>query len=141
VTDGGLRRRIIPIEFTNFFTQVGGLDVHFGCHFPNGWSTEDWAGFDNFVAESIQKWLQNGRKLSAQELTITGWNKQFEQTYGAVIVGLISEYWATWTTQIEVPNDNFKLDCEKYYNENNIPKQYHPSSQRINAALKSYGDK
>ncbi|MDO6575286.1 hypothetical protein, partial [Staphylococcus pasteuri_A] len=28
VTDGGLRRRIIPIEFTNFFTQVGGLDVH-----------------------------------------------------------------------------------------------------------------
>ena len=48
---------------------------------------------------------------------------------------------STWTTQIEVPNDNFKLDCEKYYNENNIPKQYHPSSQRINAALKSYGDK
>ena len=141
VTDGGLRRRIIPIEFTNFFTQAGGLDVHFGCHFPKGWSTEDWAGFDNYIAESIQKWLQGGRKLTAQELTITGWHKQFEQTFGAVIVGLIGEYWGTWTNQIEVPNENFKMDCEKYYNENNIPKQYQPSSQRVNAALKTYGEK
>lgn len=141
VTDGGLRRRIIPIEFTNFFTQAGGLDVHFGCHFPKGWTSEDWSGFDNYIADSIQKWLLNGRKLTAQELTITGWSKQFEQTFGSVIVGLITQYWNTWTTQIEVPNDNFKMDCETYYNENNIPKQYQPSSQRVNAALKAYGEK
>jgi hypothetical protein len=141
VTDGGLRRRIIPIEFTNFFTQVGGLDVHFGCHFPKGWASEDWAGFDNFIAESIQKWLQGGRKLQAQELTLTGWQKQFEQTFGAVIVGLIAEYWQKWTELVDVPSDDFKVDCEKYYNENNIPKQYHPSSQRINAALRAYGEK
>jgi hypothetical protein len=141
VTDGGLRRRIIPIEFTNFFTQVGGLDVHFGCHFPKGWTNEDWAGFDNFIAESIQKWLQGGRKLQAQELTLTGWQKQFEQTFGAVIVGLIAEYWQKWTELVDVPSDDFKIDCEKYYNENNIPKQYHPSSQRINSALRAYGEK
>lgn len=141
VTDGGLRRRIIPIEFTNFFTLVGGLDVHFGCHFPKGWNTEDWAGFDNYIAESIQSWLAHGRKLSAQPLTITGWRKQFEQTYGAVIVGVIAEYWSEWVKIQEVTNDAFKANCERYYNENNIPKQYHPSSQRINAALKAYGEK
>ena len=141
VTDGGLRRRIIPIEFTNFFTLAGGLDVHFGCHFPKGWTKEDWAGFDNFIAQSIQKWMQAGRKLSAQELTFTGWQKQFEQTYGAVIVGIIQEYWNHWTGLVEISNDDFKANCERYYNENNIPKQYHPSSQRINAALKAYAEK
>ncbi len=141
ISDGGLRRRIIPIEFTNFFTQAGGLDAHFGCHFPKGWTAEDWAGYDNYVAESIQKWLLNGRKLAAQELTITGWSKQFEQTFGSVIVGLINEYWTAWLSQVEVANDNFKLDCERYYNDNNIPKLYQPSSQRINSALKTYADK
>jgi hypothetical protein len=141
VTDGGLRRRIIPIEFTNFFTLCGGLDVHFGCHFPKGWSIEDWAGFDNYIAESIQLWLANGRKLLAQPLTITGWRKQFEQTYGAVIMGIISEYWSEWVSLVEITNDNFKINCEKHYTENNTPKQYQPSSQRINLALKAYGDK
>lgn len=33
ITDGGLKRRIIPLEFTNFFTDRGGLDVHFKAHF------------------------------------------------------------------------------------------------------------
>lgn len=31
-----LRRRIIPIEFTNFFTQVRLRCSFFGCHFPKG---------------------------------------------------------------------------------------------------------
>lgn len=141
ITDGGLRRRIIPIEFTGFFTAAGGLDVHFGVHFPRGWNTEDWAGYDNYIAQSIQEWLRGGRKLEAPELTYTGWTKQFEQTYGATITGLINDRWDSWVSQVEVSVDDFKSECEKYYQDAGIPKMYYPSSQKLNAALQEYGRK
>lgn len=139
ISDGGLKRRIIPIEFNNFFTNVGGLDVYFGCHFPKGWSVEDYAGFDNFIAQSIQEWLKANRKLTAPSLTTTGWAKQFEQTHGSVIVGIINEYWDSWVQRVEVANEAFKTDLERYYNENNTPKLYQKSSNKINEALKDYG--
>lgn len=141
ISDGGLRRRIIPIEFNDFFTRCGGLDIHFGCHFPSGWSSSDWAGFDNFIAESIQKWMQYNRKLSAPTLTIGGWRKQFIQTYGHIISDVIAQNWEDWIKQHIVPNEQFKATLMAYYNENDIPKQYHPSTQRINAALREYGAK
>lgn len=141
VSDGGLRRRIIPIEFTNFFTQKGGLDVYFGCHFPSGWSSADWAGFDNYIAQSIQEWIIAGRKLTAPELTHSGWVKQFEQTYGTVISGLIAQNWEDWCRMGIIPNDKFKADLAAFYDEAGVPKMYHPSTQRINAALKEYAAK
>lgn len=141
VTDGGLRRRIIPIEFTNFFTERGGLDVHFGCHFPQGWTMDDWAGFDNFIAEAIQLWIRSGRKLSAPELTHTGWVKQFEQTYGQVAAGLIYENWERWMNKKIVTNDEFKTDLNNYCNDNNIQRHYIPSMNKLNRAIKEWGVK
>ena len=141
VTDGGLRRRIMPIEFTNFFTNCGGLDVHFGCHFPKGWTKDDWAGFDNFIAASIQKWLQSGKKLTAPTLTEGGWLKQFEQTYGSIIFNFIEQNFNHWCERVEISNDTFKSYLEAYYAENNTPKQYQPSTQRINAAIRDYANK
>ena len=141
VLDGGLKRRIIPIEFTNFFTIVGGLDVHFNCHFPKGWSIEDWAGFDNFIAESVQEWLKCGKKLKAPELTQGGWLKQFEQTFGSIIYNFLESNFNHWCERVEISNDTFKSYLESYYLENNTPKQYQPSTQRINAAIKEYAAK
>jgi hypothetical protein len=139
-SDGGLRRRIIPLEFTNFFTLAGGLDVHFGVHFPNGWTQEDFGGFDTFIAESIQKWMKGGNKLQATELTETGWQKQWEQTYGNA-TGFIMENWEYWLSSVFVKNDDFKKSMEAYFNENNIQKHYWPSSNKLNAAIASYADK
>lgn len=141
ITDGGLRRRIIPIEFTGFFTAVGGLDVHFGVHFPKGWNSEDWAGFDNYIAESIQEWIRHQRKLEAPELTYTGWQKQFEQTYGSTITGLIQDKWDYWVSVTNIPVEQFKTECEKYYEDNGIPKYYYPSSKKVNEALIEWGKK
>jgi len=141
VSDGGLRRRIIPIEFTDFFTKVGGLDVHFGCHFPKGWTKDDWAGFDDFIAKSVQTWLLTNKKLKAPELTNGGWLKQFEQTYGSVVFNFIEQNFNHWCERVEITNDTFKSYLESYYLENNIPKQYHPSTQRINAAIREYAIK
>jgi hypothetical protein len=139
VTDGGLKRRIIPIEFTDFFTKCGGLDIHFGCHFPSGWTTEDWAGFDNYIAQSIQVWLKYNRKLSAPKLTESGLKKQFIQTYGHVISDFIAQNWDYFTRKQIITNEEFKSFLSAYYSDNDIPRQYHPSTQRINSALKEYG--
>lgn len=140
ITDGGLKRRIIPIEFTNFFTIAGGLDIHYGCHFPNGWTEEDYAGFDNLIANSVQLWMKGGNKLKATELTETGWIKQWEQTYGNA-TGFILDNWEEWSTEGYITNEKFKKSFEQYFNDNNIVKGYWPSSSKINNAISSYANK
>jgi len=135
ITDGGLKRRIIPIEFTDHFTKCGGVDVHFGCHFPKGWTEEDWSGFDNFLHGAVQKWLAGGLKLTASILTVGGWQKQFEQTYGHVITAIITEHFDAWCAKGFVPNEAFKVNLESYYTENDTPQKFRPSSHKINDAL------
>lgn len=139
ITDGGLKRRIKPIEFTDFFTKSGGVDVHFnGCHFPNEWNTEDWAGFDSIMALAIQKWLCNNRKIGSNHLSQSGWAKQFEQNWGQVITHFIKENFADWCAAQWVSNESFKSKLDEYYRENNTPPNYRPSSIKINNAIKAY---
>lgn len=140
ITDGGLKRRIKGIEFTDFFTKAGGIDVHFGIHFPKGWDDNDWAGFDTIIAKSIQKWLQDGRKIGEAPLSKSGWVKQFRQTHGQVIYNFIKENSSDWTERgyKEIKNSAFKTTLDKYYSENEIPKMYQPSMIKINEAIKDY---
>lgn len=138
ITDGGLNRRIIHIEFTNFFTSVGGIDTYFGCHFPKGWSAGDWAGFDTFVIESIQLWLASGLKLKRLEMTESGWNKQFEQSFGAVACSIVTENIDEWIIATEVENETIQNCINKYFVDNNISTIYRPSRQKINSALEFY---
>lgn len=138
--DGGIKRRIMPIEFTDFFTRSGGVDVHFGVHFPKGWDLSDWIGYDNFIAGCIQDWLAGGLKLFAPSLTETGWHKQFEQTWGQVITGIIQEYYAGWKEKEWVTMSRFKGDIEEYYKENNTPQTYRPSMQKLNQGIKEWAE-
>lgn len=135
VSDGGLARRIIPIEFTDFFTRCGGVDVHFGCHFPKGWVLDDWTGFDNYIAGAIRDWMAAGLKLQRATLTATGWLKQFEHTFGISILGIIKEYWSGWEKAGFVKNEDFRNQIETYYRENSVPMTYRPSMIRVNEAL------
>jgi hypothetical protein len=137
ISDGGLKRRIIPLEFTGFFTAVGGVDVHFNSHFPNGWNDEDYAGYDNLIATGIQEWLKSGRKLQATELTESGWTKQWEQTYGNA-TPFILEYWDSWLTAGYITNEKFKQEFEKHFNDNNVLKHYWPSAIKLNLAIEAY---
>lgn len=138
VDDGGLRRRIIPIEFTDFFTKCGGVDVHFGVHFPKGWKAEDWAGYDNFIARCIQTWIAGGLKLTPPELTHTGWLKRFENTHGAVTFDIINEYINTWINLGIVTNERLRSDLEDYYKDNNVGHNYRPSMRKISAAIEAW---
>jgi hypothetical protein len=141
IVDGGLKRRIVPIEFTNFFTIAGGLDNHYSKHFPNDWDEIDWNGYDTFIAKSIQLWVKNGLKIPKKELSDGGWIKQFEQTFGPVIKELIEVNWQIWVESVEVTTEEMKKNIDEYYNENGIPLLYRPSIKKINTALKYYGEK
>ena len=136
ITDGGLKRRIIPIEFTDYFTRAGGIDAHFGCHFPNGWTQQDWNGFDTLIAESIMLWIRGGCKLSNVILSKGGQEKQFVQTYGTVISELLEAKLEEWKSFGEIASQTFKADLQAYYEELMIPHQYRPSMQKLNKAIK-----
>lgn len=131
VKDGGLRRRIIYIEFSDFFTKCGGVDVHFGCHFPKGWDLTDWIGYDNFIAGCVKDWLAGGLKLTNPALTEGGWHKQFEQTWGQIITGIIDDTLERWIEREWISNDNFRADIDAYFRENNTAISYRPSMSRI----------
>lgn len=138
ITDGGLKRRIKPIEFTDFFTRAGGIDVHYGKHFPNDWSIEDYAGFDTYIAESIQEWLKDGRKLGNYQLSDAGKLKQWQHTYGQISTDFITSNMERFISMEYISNEDFASDWLKYLNENNVSISYRPSMRRLNAALKDY---
>lgn len=143
ITDGGLRRRIIPLEFTDFFTKTNGVDTFFGIYFPdgkvhNGFTDDDWSGYDWFITESIQEWLKSGLKLFPDSLSNTGWNKQFRQTYVDTIVNIIEHFWNKWVEQMYVNVEDFKQDLEFYYEENSISQHFRPSMAKINQAIAEY---
>jgi len=138
VSDGGLRRRIIPIEFTDFFTKAGGIDVHFGCHFPRGWTDEDWGDYDRIITQAVTIWLRNSLKLHRPDLSTGGWIKQFRQTWGAVISDLIEDKFEDWCMVGEISNEEWKRAIDAYYIDNTIPVTYRPSSKRLHKAIAAY---
>ncbi len=136
--DGGIKRRLIPLEFTDFFTNAGGIDAHYGQHFPKGWGSIEWADFDTLIAESIQLWLKGGLKLKPAELSGDGWKKQFKMVYGTVSTELIAELLPKWIEKHEVNSKDFLDDLTSYYNDNDIQFKYRPSKNKILKALEEY---
>jgi len=147
ITDGGLKRRIRIIEFTNFFTKCGGVDKHFnGCYFPDEWEQDDWSGFDGLMAEAVQHWLANGRYVPEPNLSDTGWAKQFENTYGELLVGFILGHIDDWLQRGFVSTEDFQAQKSKYLKDNdtsffNGKSKADASSIFINKAIKEYCDK
>lgn len=135
IEDGGLERRVRFLEFTDFFTKVGGVDVYFDAHFVNDWNDEDWAGYDTIIADCIHLWLQGGCKLEKSDLSETGWLKQFQQTYrnaADIVISKIDE----WKRQGKISNALFREQVAFYCNENGL--KAIPSSRRMNEALTAY---
>ncbi len=141
VSDGGLKRRIIPIEFTDFFTKAGGIDTYFGCHFPSGWSIEDWHNFDTIIINCIQTWLialASKKKLEAADLTETGWEKQFENSYGHNLSEFIKDNKDEWIELSKIPAKDIQASLNNFYNSLDVAKTYRSSAQRVASAIKEY---
>jgi hypothetical protein len=144
IKDGGLRRRIIPIEFTNFFTNTGGVKNYYkDVHFPKGWNDEDWQGYDALIVECIQLWIKSGLQLDNSELSTGGWLKQFEQSYGQLTREFIEEHFEGWKNEEKeyfISNKTFNDQYEKFCVENGIQNKYRLSSQLMNRALHTWSE-
>lgn len=138
ITDGGLKRRIIPIEFTDFFTKAGGVDVHFGAHFPNDWTTEDWAGYDTFLAQCVQEWLFANLKLKPQPLSEGGWLKQFDQEYGQLTREFIEQHWEEYLKDKSIGNAAFNKLYQDFLIDNGASLNFKLTSLKMNKALKEW---
>lgn len=139
VTDGGIKRRVLPVEFSDFFTKQGGVDTYYkGVHFPNDWTEKDWGGYDTFIAMSVQEWLRLHRKIKAPELSLGGWMKQFSQTYGINTTEFIESNFEYWVQKEWISNEDFKSELTNFYTENNVPRNYQPSSKKLYEAIDEY---
>ena len=137
ISDGGLKRRIIPIEFTNFFTSCGGVRKHYGKMFPFGWDTQEWLAFDNVMCCCIQMYLQAG-ELSAGELSAGGWDKQFKMDYNQDTRDFIDQYIEDWLRFEHVKIDDFNRQYESFLVSAGVSLKYKLTGQRMNEALRSY---
>jgi len=137
INEPGLKRRVRFLEFTDFFTHAGGVDTHYGCMFPQGWSNHDWQSFDYFISQSIQKWLQAGCKLESKELSDTGWEKLFNQTYKS-IAPFIEMNFDRWVKDGYISIADFKNNLNDYYLENSIQISRQTTSHKINQAIAEY---
>lgn len=139
ITDGGLERRIIAVEFTDFFTKAKGVDSYYKKMFPDDWSVDDWADYDNVICSSVLEWMKYGLKLGKVQLSASGWEKQFAQTYGATIYDFINEHWHHWKGKF-ISNVDFKKQLNDFLEERGIGPhdKYRPKMPRINAALEEW---
>jgi len=145
--DGGLKRRIIPIEFTDYYTKNGGVDGVHGKLFPSKgmegtWTKEDWKGFDDFVIHCIQVNLSNDGKLSPTRLSDDGWVKKFINMYGEDNYDFISdniEYWRKRDTHglpgwVKV--DDFQREYDDYVN--SLKERYKLGKKKLMSAMREY---
>jgi len=142
-SDGGLKRRIIPIEFTDFYTLNGGIDTVHGKMFPSAggsrgdWTNEDWKGFDDFVLGCIQYNLQQGGKLQRSELSQIGWEKKFSNQYGEKTLEFFNDNMATWISSGYITVSMFQYQYEQYV-AGELKEKYKLSQRTLNSAVREF---
>lgn len=137
ISDGGLKRRIIFIEFTTFFTQCNGVRSHYGKHFPNDWSTEDYTAYDTFICQCVQLWLQSDLQLGNSTMSETGWEKQFIQNYGDLTYDFINEYKDFFIKKEDIFNYEIQKAYDEFMNLKNSF-NYRIKFRKLNSAMDEY---
>lgn len=137
-TDGGLRRRIKQIEFTNFYTVNGGVDAVHGRMFPDDFTDEDWAGYHHVVEECLIALFQAGGKLESVDLSEAGWLKKFGMNYGELTHTFINDSIENWLQLGFVSNKIFNEQYQNFCSDNDIQPKYRLAAKSMVSALKEY---
>lgn len=138
--DGGIKRRVLPLEFTEFFTRSRGVDVYYKKFFPDDWNEDDWAGYDYSMINGIKEWLRSDLKIENIGLTDTGWRKQFTQKYPNVL-DFIENFIGQWLDDVEVNNEVFGRQQHEFLKEQNISETRWPGVRKLNDGIREYCDK
>ena len=138
ISDGGVDRRLIVVEFNDFFKKRGGVGEYYKKVFPDDWDTYDWSGFDTTIAKCIQVHLASNGKIVRQELSTSGFWKQYEIKFPHVLdfVKLNINEWLLNDGMVSY--DAFSKQYESYCNTNNIMHKFRLTGSRMNDALKEY---
>lgn len=136
--DGGLKRRIRQVEFSNYYTTHGGVDAVHGKMFPSDFDDLDWAGYDHFMVESIQELFKAKGKLEAVELSDEGWMKKFSIQHHDTTLEFFQENIAKWCETGFITNIEFKEHYIDFANEQGIQPKYRKETKNLTTALKDF---
>lgn len=136
--DGGLKRRIRQLEFSDFYTLKGGVDQVHGKLFPNDFETEDWADYDAVIIESLQQLFKKGGKIEKRELSETGWRKKFDLNYGKYLFPFLDENISDWLKEKFIANDIMKERFADIMREYDVPQKYQLSFDRRVEAIDEF---
>lgn len=138
ISDGGLARRVMILEFTDFFTRAGGVDVHYeGKLFPDDWSDEDWQGYYHFMVNSLHSYISSP-KLQKTAMSESGWVKSYHITHGYNTFEFIESNIEEWKRRVNVPANEFSNQYDLFCATNGIFGRFKKSSRKINDALSEY---
>lgn len=141
ISDGGVRRRVRVIEFTDFFTNAGGVDTYYNNKmFPIDWSLDDWSAYYNYMINCLQTYLANP-KIAETKLTTEGWMKQYEQTYNKHTRQFIEENIENWCEKEFISRELFEEEYHIFCRNNGINARFALSSIKMNDALSDWCDK
>lgn len=136
--DGGLKRRIRQVEFTNYYTLNGGVDTVHGKMFPGEFTAYDWMGYDHFIVQSLQELFRSNGKIELIPLSQEGWTKKFNIKHHDTTLEFIQDNIEQWCETGFVPNHDFKEQYSAFAHENSIPPKYRKEAANLTAALKEY---
>lgn len=144
-TDGGVKRRMIPIPFSGYFNPKRTPINEYGGKIPHVWSEDDFHAYDSFIAECIVKFMATKRLDIDKTWNEITWKNSFDHTYGAG-----DESFREWI------NENIKIwACDEFYGRGMMNKELNVlyldfckeegikpthSTQQLRKAIKSYCD-
>ncbi|QQT26845.1 bifunctional DNA primase/polymerase [Sphingobacterium spiritivorum] len=138
ITDGGLKRRVRTIEFTNFYSGPNGPNVVHEKMFPHDFDDSDWKSFDDVIIESVQHHLKVNGIIKEQELSDSGWKKMFNNKYGEKTIEFIEDNIDKWLRLDFVEVKIFQQEYNEYLSLYEKQK-LHP--RLLNTALKEFCEK
>lgn len=143
IADGGVKRRLRFVEFSDFFTRSGGVAAHFdGKRFPregmeDDWEEEDWSGYYNYMVNCIIAYFKDPI-LKNVALTESGWKKQFCVNHGENTFEFIEENIENFKFRHTISQADFQRIYDDFCNANGISIKYKKSAQKMNDALEDY---
>ena len=143
IADGGVKRRLRFVEFSDFFTRSGGVAAHFdGKRFPregmeDDWEDEDWSGYYNYMVNCIVAYLKDPI-LRNVKMTESGWKKQFCVNHGENTFEFIEENIESFKFRHTIPQSDFQRIYDDFCSANGISIKYKKSAQKMNDALEEY---
>lgn len=136
--DGGVKRRIRQLEFTDFYTKNGGVDTAHGKMFPDDWTTDDWTGYDQFIVESLQELFRAKGKIELIELSQEGWTKKFHMKHHETTYTFILNNIEDWCTNEFVPNSTIMEQYHDFCREENTAVRFKKELNSLSLAIKDY---